>query len=424
MNTEKLFNRNFTIMAIGQFISLFGNSLQRFALSLLILDLTGSATIFSLIVAITFVPQIILSPFGGAIADRVSKKRIMVFLDAFSGIFLIIFTVFFMNTDKPSLIAIGVLMGILSIIQSIYDPSVRAAIPAVTSNENLTQANSVVSVISSLSSLIGPIAAGFLYGLSGIRIVLIINIVSFLFSAIMELFLHIPQIKQEIRGSALKTFTGDIKDAFVYLLKEKPIILQIILISCSFNLFLTPIYTVGLPFMEKIIFNVSDQMYGISEGFVGAGMIVGAILTSVVSKKIPFKKLHYYFVVITALILAMGSCALPGIMNENGVSFLSYVLFTAFGFLFALLLAIINILCITYMQLEVPQEMMGKTMSVVSSLSIALMPVGQILFGGIYDLLSSSTWLIYVIVTALSFITTLITRRLIKNAVHNGMLAS
>ena len=253
-----LWNRNFTIMTIGQFISLFGNSLQRFALSLLILDLTGSATIFSLILALTIIPQIFLAPFGGAIADRFNKKNIMVILDTCSGLILLLFTLLLKNTT--SVIPVAVLMCIMAVIQSIYDPSVRASIPAITITKNLENANSIVSVISSLTSLMGPIAAGFLYGLYGIEAVFSLNIVSFLLSAVMELFLHIPNNAVKINGSAVRTFLTDIRETFSYLLHEKPIVFQTLMIACSFNLFLTPVYTVGYPYMEKIVFGVSDQL--------------------------------------------------------------------------------------------------------------------------------------------------------------------
>ena len=422
MDNTKLFNKNFTIMAIGQFISLFGNSLQRFALSLLILDLTGSAAIFSAILALTFIPQIFIAPFGGAIADRVSKKRIMVCLDTFSGLLLLGFTLIFMNQAAPSTTAIAVLMCIMAVISSIYDPSVRASIPALTVPENMASANSVVSVVSSLTSLLGPIAAGFLYGLYGIELVFMINIVSFLFSAVMELFLYIPHTRQTLTDSVLKTFLGDIKQTFVYLLRKKPIIAKMLLVSCSFNLFLTPIYTVGVPFMEKIIFGVSDQLYGISEGCVGAGMIIGALLTGIMSKKLPFTKLYCYFYALIALVLGMGACALPGILNPQGVSILSYVLFTCSGFFFAVVLAIINILCMTYMQLEIPMEFMGKSMALITALSTALMPIGQIIFGGLYDVFADKTFIIYVIVALFCAISTLVTYRMIKTALADGSL--
>lgn len=433
MNSEKLFNKNFTIMSVGQFISLFGNSLQRFALSLYILDLTGSATIFSVILALSVLPQIFLAPFGGAFADRFDKKKIMVFLDTFSGIFLLGFLIFLqtigasgssemMGVSGNAVIPIAVLMCVMAVIQSVYDPSVRASIPAVTASANLASANSVVSIVSSLTGLLGPIAAGFLYGLYGIRAVFIINIVSFFASAIMELFLQIPHTRASLNGPIVKTFAQDIKHSVSYLYHEKPVIFQMILVASSFNLFLTPIYTVGLPFMEKLIFGATDQMYGISEGVVGAGMVVGALLLGVISKKFPFQKLYCYFYLLIFLVLGMGACAVPGILSKNGTSYLSYGLFTCIGFIFAMVLALVNILCMTYMQLEIPMEYMGKCMALITACSTALMPIGQIVFGRLYDIFKSTTWVIYIIVAMCCVVLTCITTRLIRQADATGSL--
>lgn len=418
----QLFNRSFTIMAVGQFISLFGNSLQRFALSLLILDLTGSAAVFSGIVALTFLPQILLAPFGGAIADRISKQKIMVFLDAFSGLFLLLFTLFFLGNGSPSVPAVAVLMLVMAVIQSIYDPSVRASIPAVTAPENLSSANGIVTVISSLTALLGPIAAGFLYGLRGIEIVFVINIVSFLLSAVLELFLYIPHTAGDLTGHVLRTFLGDIRHTFSYLTHEKPLILQMILVSCSLNLFMTPLYTVGLPFVEKIVFGVSDQLYGISEGFIGAGMIVGALLTGLISQVFPFRKLHCYFWIITALVAGMSVICLPIVMGTGEVSYLSYGLLTAIGFIFALALAVVNILCMTFMQREIPQDYMGKSMALITALSTALMPVGQVIFGGLYDVFADRVYILHGLVAVLCLVATLVTRRLMHKAIVSGKL--
>lgn len=419
----QLFNRSFTIMAVGQFISLFGNSLQRFALSLLILDLTGSAAVFSGIVALTFLPQILLAPFGGAIADRISKQKIMVFLDAFSGLFLLLFTLLFLRDGSPSVPAVAVLMLVMAVIQSIYDPSVRASIPAVTSPENLSSANGIVTVISSLTALLGPIAAGFLYGLRGIEIVFVINIVSFLLSAVLELFLYIPHTAGNLTGHVLRTFLEDIRHTFSYLTQEKPLILQMILVSCSLNLFMTPLYTVGLPFVEKIVFGVSDQLYGISEGFIGAGMIVGALLTGLISRVFPFRKLHCYFWIITALVAGMSVICLPAVMGTGEVSYLSYGLLTAIGFIFALALAVVNILCMTFMQREIPQDYMGKSMALITALSTALMPVGQVIFGGLYDVFADRVYILHGLVAVLCLVATLVTRRLLHKAVVSGRLS-
>lgn len=422
MNHDRLFNKDFTIMSIGQFISLFGNSLQRFSLSLLILDITGSAAVFSGILALTFLPQIFLAPFGGALADRVSKKKIMVILDFFCAALLFIYTTNFLQGNNTSTSSIAVLMCTMAVIGSIYDPCVRASIPAITAQKNLGSANSVVSVVSSLTGLLGPVAAGFLYGIYGIYPVFMLNIVSFFLSAVMELFLTIPHVKQELNGSIVRIFLSDIRQTFHYLVKEKPIIVQILLISCSFNLFLTPVYTVGVPFMEKIIFGVSDQLYGISEGCVGAGMIIGALLTGIISKKVTFDKLYYYFYVLIALIIGMGACSLPVVLGKGDVSYLSYGLFTGIGFLFAVVLAMINIMCMTYMQIEIPMELMGKAMALVTAASTALMPVGQIVFGLLYDYFAAVTWIIYLFVAIFCILATMVTYRMIHQAVAQGVL--
>lgn len=165
--------------------------------------------------------------------------------------------------------------------------------------------------------------------------------------------------------------------------------------------------------MEKIIFKVSDQPYGISEGFIGAGMIIGAILATAVSKKLPFTKMNHYFNMLAILVFLMGVCPLPFIMASSGPSYLSYIIFTGSGFLFAGLLAIVSILCMTYLQTEISIDHMGKSMALTLAMSNALYPVGQVIFGNLYDVCSSSTWIVYVFVGVCTLLIAYIIRKLI-----------
>lgn len=412
---DKLFNKNFTIMVVGQLISLFGNSLQRFALSLYILDVTGSAALFSLILSIAILPEVFLAPFGGAIADRFSKKKIMVALDTFSGLLLLVFAILLKGQASSGLILVGVLMCVLAVIQSIYDPSVRAALPIMVAPENLTQANSVVSIIGAMTSLLGPVCAGFVYGFLGIEAVFIINIISFLFSAFMELFLYIEHTPVTMEGRLLPTFCADLKSTAHYLIYKKRSIFYILLLSSALNLFLTPIYTVGVPYVEKLIFGVSDQLYGISEGSVGLGMIIGALLVVPLSKKLPFAKLHIHFIFLTVFVLGMGIATLPGILAASGVSYLSYIIWTIIGFLFSFVLVNVNISFMTYLQIETPNEMMGKTMALTGALSTALMPIGQIIFGYLYELFQTKLIIIYLLVAVCTIIVTVLMKKILSN---------
>ena len=82
---QKLFTRNFTLLLLGQACSLAGNYTLKFALSMYVLEQTGSASVFAGLLALAMLPTILLSPFGGILADRANRRHVMVALDALSG---------------------------------------------------------------------------------------------------------------------------------------------------------------------------------------------------------------------------------------------------------------------------------------------------------------------------------------------------
>ena len=91
---QKLFTKDFTLVVIGQIISLFGNAAVRFALPLYLLNLTGSSALYGTVTACAFIPSILLSPVGGIVADRVNKRNIMVILDFFTAAVILTFFLF------------------------------------------------------------------------------------------------------------------------------------------------------------------------------------------------------------------------------------------------------------------------------------------------------------------------------------------
>jgi MFS family permease len=196
-------------------------------------------------------------------------------------------------------------------------------------------------------------------------------------------------------GSALVTFTKDIKGTLTYLYQEKKIILSIIFLAAGINLFLTPLYIVGVPYVEKVVFHVSDDLYGISEGCIGAGMIIGATLAGIFGKRLSLQKVPRFFFLLSLIIVLMGIPTLGFLCKQEGISYVSYILFTLLGFLFALCVAIIDIVCLTFIQLVTPQEKMGKIMALTAAVSSALLPVGSILFGFLYELLDGKLIILY-----------------------------
>ena len=194
---KTLYEKNFNILVLGQVISLFGSSIQRFALSLYLLDLTGSAGIFSAILALSMVPVVLISPIAGMLADRGNKKRLMIGLDSLSALLLLVY-VWIVFNGQDHVLVIATVMVLLSTISTIYQPVVNTCVPLIVSRDHLVRANAIIQQVASLSQFLGPILAGLLYGFFGITGVVIINLVSFLFSALLELFLEIPHQRRAV----------------------------------------------------------------------------------------------------------------------------------------------------------------------------------------------------------------------------------
>ena len=204
---QKLFSKDFTLVVIGQIISLFGNATIRFALPLYLLNLTGSSVLYGTVTACAFIPAILLSPIGGIVADRVNKRNIMVILDFFTAAVILAFSLL-MNEVNLILLLTVTLMFLYGIAGA-YQPSVQASIPALTNQDNFMAANSIINTISSFASLMGPVLGGILYSAYGLKPVLWVCMVCFLMSAVMEIFIKIPFQKQTSGDGILKTARTD-----------------------------------------------------------------------------------------------------------------------------------------------------------------------------------------------------------------------
>lgn len=289
---SRLFQRDFSIMILGQIISLFGNSILRFSLSLYVLDVTGSAAVFGTILAVSMIPTVILSPFGGVLADRLPKQKIMTILDFVTAGMIVSYDVIFGSTG--SLAAVAVFMILLTLIQAFYQPAVQASIPLLAAREHLMAANGIVMQVQALAGLLGPILAGMLYGIGGVKPILAASAVCFFLSAVMELFLRIPHDKRVPEASPVRTALLDLKEALLYLIKENTCLFKLLIIVAGINLFLSALFIIGLPYLVKIYLGMSAQAYGFAEAALGLGSILGGLLSGLAGKKIKFKQSHFF----------------------------------------------------------------------------------------------------------------------------------
>ena len=373
-----LFKRDFTLVVIGQIISLFGNAILRFALPLYLLRETGSSALFGMVTACSFAPMVVLSMIGGVLADRVNKRNIMVGLDFCTAVLILIF---YLSLGKlPTVpLFIAVLM-LLYGISGTYQPSVQASIPLLVSSEKLMAGNAVINQVNTLSGLLGPVIGGIMFGMWGIYPILILSIGCFAFSAVMEIFIHIPHEKR-VRESGILTVVGnDLKESYQFVKAEKPIFFSVVFLISIFNLILSSVMIVGTPILITQVLKMSDTMYGFTQGALALGGLCGGILTAAIAEKLKLKNSYILLLVCAASVALMGISLvfhIPAILSYWVITLMS---FTAMG---ASTLFVVQIY--TMVQKQTPPQLVGKIMAALISIAMCGQPIGQAIYGVLFD---------------------------------------
>lgn len=386
-NRNKLFKRDFTMVVIGQIISLFGNAILRFALPLYLLRETDSSSLFGAVTACSLIPMVIFSLFGGIIADRKNKRNIMVALDFTTAAVILIFS---LALGKVSLVPlmIAVLM-ILYGISGIYQPAVQASIPLIAEKQLLMQGNAVINMVSTLANLLGPIIGGVLFGAFGITPILFISIGCFVFSAVMEIFIHIPFEKNTDGKSVLDAVGSDLSDSFHFIKNEKPIFLSVLGILALFNLILSAMMLVGIPVIVVQILGMSDTAIGITQGALGLGGLTGGLIAGAAAEKIRLKNGYVFLIICSLAAFFMGISVFEAIPKNIG-----YFIITALSFGAMCASAMFGVSMITAVQQQTPPNLLGKIMAVSIAVSSCSQPVGQAVYGVLFDVFSDKPYLV------------------------------
>ena len=403
------FSKDFILMAIGQIISLFGNQILRFALPLYLLNQADSSALFGTISAISFIPMILLFPIGGIIADRVNKRNIMVILDFSTSALVFLFSITVNSYNIVPLIAAAMLF--LYAIQGAYQPAVQASIPVLVDNEHMMAANSIVDMISSLANMLGPVLGGLLYASVGLSPILYISAVCFFASAVMEIFIHIPFQKRKHNGSMIVSGVRDMKDSSHFLIRKKPMLLKIAvsygmisLLLCSlFNIALPVLFTQDLGFSE----DVANTLYGYSQGAIAIGSVLGGLLAGTLSRRLKAHTIPYN-IIGCALCILVGGIALkilPSAMGIFGVLTVSCSLLMVLSTLF-------QIQMMSYVQILTPDDLIGKVISCIICICMCSNPIGQFIYGIIFEHIGKYSYLPFCIAAVIVIIMGLFSHKL------------
>lgn len=400
---------NFRMMIAGQVISIFGSALIRFTLSLYVLNITGRADVFATLFAISNIP-LLFAPVGGAIADRYNRRNLMVVFDLTSS-FVILVCFLILLAGNTSVVLIGGVMILLSVISAMYTPAVTACVPLLVKQEKLESANGLVQAVQSLSNVAAPILGGVLFGYMGMKLLVVCSCAAFALSALMEMFIRIPFVKREQTAGMVKTILGDLKAGFVYVIGQ-PFIRKSMLIAAALNLLLTPYLLVGGPIILRITMGVGDVAYGIGMGVINAAAIVGALAIGFFAKTMKMRTLYRWLLLIAAVMLPMAVAVTPLMLGAgNNTAFLVFILC---GALIAMALTVVSIFVITKIQKHTPDENLGKVMAILTAAAQSAAPVGQVLYGIVFEAFSTRIYLPTVLASAAVVLVAWGTRRVLR----------
>lgn len=385
MKKEKLFTRNFTLLILGQVSSLTGNYTLKFALSMYVLEQTGSASIFAGMLSAALLPTVLLSPFGGILADRANRKHIMVALDALSG--LSVLAAGLLLPLGRELWVIGALLVLLSVLAAFESPTVQACVPQMVSPQNLVQGNAVVSQVSAVTSLATPFLGSLFYTAFGIGPVFAAAGVCFWLTALLECMIHL-EYQKPLRTAGIGAIVReDLAVSAHFLRREQPDILKLLLLAALAGMFVSGTAVVGFPYLVRTVLGLSATYYGAAESAMGAAAILGSLCAGLMGKKLRVRDLSAIFLSFGLSLFPIGfSFLLPvGRMARYGV-----LLF--FFCVCQLGVCIFSTYAITLIQQRTPEQLMGKVMSCVFTLSMCAQPVGQLVYGALFDCFSDSVY--------------------------------
>jgi MFS family permease len=325
---------------IGQGASFVGDAVSMIALVVLVVQITGSASAVGGALVARLLPTI-LSPLAGVLADRLDRRIVLVASDLARAV-LVLGLVF-----ARDLATIYVLVFLMGLARTVFNPTVRAAFPSVVGGGDLTRANALISGTFSVSETVGPALGGLLVATVGTDAAFVLDAVTYLVSATL---LSLTPLARPQREEARAGFGEDLKAGFTYLAGAR---VPLAMVLGAFLTVLT--INITLPaevFLARETFEAGNVGYGLLVGVWGGGMVLGSALMAALGDRVRLLPFYFVGVFVSALALvgvgisptfafALGALVVAGVANGTE-----------------------NVTTVTILQKRVPDAFLGRVFSV------------------------------------------------------------
>ncbi len=362
----------FSIVWVGQIVSLLGTSMTGFALTIWAYEKTNSATALAMVGFFFIAPMLVVSPFAGALVDRFNRKLMMMVSDIASAIATLI-VLFLFASGHLQIWHLYITSAFQGIFQSFQWPAYSAAISTMIPKEHYGRANGMLSLADTASNIFAPILAGSLLGIIGLPGILLIDLGTFIFAISALLFVHIPQPRITAEGRQAQ---GNIfKEAvfgFHYIL-SRPSLLALQLV------FLTGNFFIGIPQAVQaamVLANTSSNEKALA--YVNSAGAIGGVVGGLVMSAWGGPKRRAHGVLWGWFI----SSLLGFVMMGFGRSISWWAFASFFGMFF---IPIINGSNQAIWQAKVPPDLQGKVFSIRRLIAWFVTPLAMLVAGPLAD---------------------------------------
>ncbi|WP_442600199.1 MFS transporter [Neobacillus sp. D3-1R] len=358
--------KNPILLISGIGISYLGNWIYLVALNISVLDLTGSAAAVAGLFIIRPIAILITNTWSGSVIDRVNKRKLMIWIDMIRGL-LVLFIPFIAN-----IWIIYMILLLINMVGAFFGPSSSVYITKLVPSENRKKFNSIMSMTNSGAFLLGPAIAGILIMYVGTELCIIINAISFIICAFFIYLLpnvdeNIENVRDPIR---MQTLLEDWKAVKEFATKAKFFIIVYLLFQAAMLIGFA-LDSQEVTFIKQTL-HLSDRDYGLIVSITGAGALVGAFISALVTKKVPLK----FYLGAGMLLTSIGYVFFYS--SHNFVT--ATVAFAFLGFF----MAFANTGYATFFQNNVPVTIMGRFGSIADMLQ-GLIQIGFTLTLGFFS---------------------------------------
>jgi MFS family permease len=359
-------HKNYRYFFAGQLVSVTGTWMESLAQSWLVLSLTSSAFYLGLVPVAQFLPAVFLSLFGGALADRLPKRRILM-ATQFGAAMLSLTMATLVFTDRVELWHVYFIAALLGVVNAMDTPARQSFVSEMVPKEDLVQAVSLNSAVFNAGRLVGPAMAGLVLAAFGPAWCFLLNGLSF-FAVIIQLQ---RMDDSKLFHSAVRRARGGIREGISYALGNRPILLTIIMIGCVSTFAMN--FNVWMPLLAKNTFHTGAGGFGLLMSMLGVGSMSGALFLAFMGKRRP----PITIIPITASILAGLEILLAVVGLISAPLLFALLVLPLAGFVMTFTASMAN----SSVQMLAPDHLRGRVLAFYFMVFNSGMPLGALITG-------------------------------------------